>query len=231
MNTIKEWKNEVKEYLESINKELQISEQSKELYYGFEVIDGELKMNPEILFMGINPGAGSGERTYEIKLETDRISYLDDFDGNYRYQLARETIQLFKQVGLSEDEIISKLEKDCVKTNFYHISTVDGKDIKKCFDKSELKFGAYWNKCLEFNLKIISILKPKIVIFEGKSVYDDIISDTYGIKNSWDSHANYGYYYSENENIHFIGYKRLLSNITSNKDLLASKIKAVLKNP
>lgn len=228
MNTIEEWKKEVTEYLELINKQLQTSANSKNLYYGFEVIDGQLKMNPEILFIGINPGKGNGKRHYEIKLETERISYLDDFEGNYSYTLARETINVFKLVGLNEDAIIDKIEKYCVKTNFYHISTDDDKDIKKCFDKSDIKFGEYWNKCLELNLKLISILKPKIVIFEGKSIYDEIIKDTYEIKGSWDNQLDFGYYFSEIENIHFIGYKRIFSNIATNKEIIAKKLKSIL---
>lgn len=228
MNTIEEWKKEVTEYLEKINIQLQKSEDSKNLYYGFEVIDGQLKMNPEILFIGINPGKGNSVRHYEIKLETERISYLDGFDGNYKYTLAKETIEIFKLVVDNEDEIISKFEKDCVKTNFYHISTDDDKDIKKCFDKSDMKFGEYWNKCLEFNLKLITILKPRIVVFEGKSIYDEIIKDTYEIKDSWNNLLDFGYYFSEKENIHFLGYKRIFSNITTNKEIIAEKLKSIL---
>ncbi len=232
MNTIEEWKKEVTEYLETINIQLQKSEDSKNLYYGFEVIDGQLKMNPEILFIGINPGKGgndNGEKNYEIILESERISYLDDFDGNYHYQLARETVNVFKLVGLNEDEIISKLENNCVKTNFFHIVTQKDNHIEECLNKnSETNHIDYWHKSAYFNIQLIRIIKPKIVIFEGKKPYDYIIKGCYEIKNSWNSTLGFGYYYSESENIHFIGYKRIYSNIATNKEIIAEKLKSIL---
>lgn len=227
MNTIEEWKKEVTEYLETINIQLQKSEDSKNLYYGFEVIDGQLKMNPEILFIGINPGYGDKTRHYKIKIETDEISYLDHFEGNYPYPLAREIVRIFELMDINENKIVTKFKNDCVKTNLFHIMTYEEKDIKKCFKNSKLNHSDYWNKSVFYCLELIKLIKPRIVIFEGKSVYNEIIENIYEIENSWDEQLMYGYYFSEIDNIHFLGCQRNRSNILS-KEIIAEKLKSIL---
>ena len=130
---------------------------------------------------------------------------------------------------MNEDEIISKLENNCVKTNFFHIVTQKDNHIEECLNKnSETNHIDYWHKSAYFNIQLIRIIKPKIVIFEGKKPYDYIIKGCYEIKNSWNSTLGFGYYYSESENIHFIGYKRIYSNIATNKEIIAEKLKSIL---
>ncbi|MBV7440422.1 hypothetical protein KRX57_03245 [Weeksellaceae bacterium TAE3-ERU29] len=227
--TIQKWKEEVETYLEDLNKKLLQSEKAKELYYGFEVIDGELKMNPEILFIGINPGAGSKERHYSIRFLSERISYLDYFDNEYNYPLAKETVDIFRSPVLQykDNEIIKILEKQSVKTNLYHIATDNISDIKKCINQSEYNFNDYYCKCIDFSVSLIKILKPKIVIFEGKSVYSEFDDIFYNVKDTWDNSKEFGYAFYEEENIHFLGYKRNYSNICK-KENIAEKLKEIL---
>lgn len=227
-NEIKEWEIEVNNYLKSVNEKLLENNLSKELYYGFEVIDGKIIENPEILFIGINPGFGNEERHYEVKFDSERISYLDYYDNYYNYALARETIKLLKSVGFTNEEVIYKFENKCVKTNLYHIITRQSKDIKKCINHSTIPFDEYYIKSIEFCISLIKIIKPKIVIFEGKEVFNEIIIGCYEKNNSWNKELDFGYYYSESENIHFLGYKRLFSNIL-NKENLSKKIKQIIK--
>ncbi|WP_343329320.1 hypothetical protein [Polaribacter staleyi] len=226
---IEKWKNEVYKYLNSINQKLLKSEKSKELYYGFEVIDGKIIEKPEFLFIGINPGAGNGEKNYKIKLETERISYLDHFDYYYKYALAKQTVELLKLSGFSESEVISKLENNCVKTNLYHIITRQASEIKKCINQSEVSFKDYFNESCKFCISLIKITKPKIVILEGKDVFNQIIENCYEKYNQWNNELNIGYYFSESENIHFLSYKRIFSNILE-KENLAVKLKQIIKN-
>jgi hypothetical protein len=225
---MKKWEDEVSIYLETINKKLQENNNSKELYYGFEVIDGKLIENPEILFIGINPGFGNEERHYQVKLNSERISYLDYFDDYYNYALARETVKLFELAGFNEEEIIYKLENKCVKTNLYHIITRQSNEIKKCINNSELSYDDYYRESTKFCISLIKTLKPKIVILEGKEVFDTIIVDCYEKNDNWDKELNFGYYFSETENIHFIGYKRKFSNILHKKNV-SQKLKQIIK--
>lgn len=229
-NTITNWENQVRNYLELTNRQLQSNEECKKLYYGFEVIDGQIIMNPDFLFIGINPGFGNQEKHFEVKLKSERVSYLDYFDDYYRYDLARETITIFKNVGLNETEIINLLTNKCVKTNLFHIITHKDSDIKKCLNNcKQTNYGEFWSKSVYFCIELLKIIKPKIVIFEGKQAYNAIIEECYDIKNTWKKDLDYGYYYSESENIHFIGYKRLFSNII-NKENIAKKIKEIIES-
>lgn len=223
---LKNWEIDVRNYLKSINEELQNDDEAKKLYFGFEVIDGQLKLNPEILFIGINPGSGSGIHHYDIKFSSERISYLDFFENEYPYPLAKDTISLLSQVGLTKEEIIAKLKNNCVKTNLYHIITSNENEIRFCLNKTQGKFKEYYKNCISTCMSLISILSPRIVVFEGKSAYDAILIDCYGIEDSWDKELNFGYYFSESENIHLIGYSRLYSNIKA-KEHIADKIKSI----
>lgn len=226
-NNIQEWETSVVDYLEELNKKLQVSDEAKNLYFGFEVIDGKLIDNPKILFIGINPGSGNKEKHYTIKFSTERISYLDSFDEEYSYPLAKETSKLFKLAGLSEAEIIDLFENSVVKTNLYHIATKSEKEIKKCLNFSEESFGKYYNKSTFYCIGLIKLLAPKIVIFEGKLAYQEIIEGCFEIKGSWDKDEEAGYYFDEKLNIHFIGYSRTYSNINS-IDNVAERLKKFL---
>lgn len=221
-----DWEENVVTYLNDLNNELIQNDDAKNLYYGFEVIDGQLKKNPEILFIGINPGSGSGERNYQIKFSSERISYLDYFDNEYNYPLARETVNIFREIGLSDEEIISKFENHCVKTNLYNIITHSDKEIKQCTNFSNGKFGDYYHNSISSCISLLKAIKPKIVIFEGKSIYDEVIGGCYEINNSWAKNLKFGHYFSEEENIHFIGYSRVLSTIVG-KENIAAKLKSI----
>jgi hypothetical protein len=229
-NEIKKWKIEVNNYLDFVNENLLKSNESKSLYYGFEVIDGKIIENPEFLFIGINPGAGNGEKHYKIKLETERISYLDYFDNYYKYTLAKETVELLKLTGLSEEEVIFKLENNSVKTNLYHIITRQASEIKKCINQSEISDDDYYNQSCKFCISLIKIIKPKIIILEGKDVFNQIIVNCYKKYNQWDKELNIGYYYSEFEDIHILSYKRSRFSDILNKENLAVKLKQIIKN-
>ncbi|MET3012861.1 hypothetical protein [Flavobacterium psychrophilum] len=225
---VENWKLSVQNYLDNLNNILINYEKCKELYFGFEVIDGLLIENPKILFIGINPGAGNGKKEYKIKMNSERISYLDYFDDEYNYPLAKETIEVFKIAGFSENEIIDLFTNSVVKTNLFHITTRLETDIKKCFDLCpELSYNEYWKKSVEFTINLIKTINPNIVIFEGKSVYDNIVKECYEIKNSWNEYG-VAHYYSDEDKCHFIGYKRLFSNIQSDKNALGQTIKNCL---
>src|SRR5690606_38977076 len=105
-----------------------INSNKKDLYYGFEVLDGKIIEQPRILFIGINPGKGNGTKERNI-FETERISYLDYFDEDYRYHLAEKTIKFFKIIGWTDDKIKNVFENEVMKTNFYHLATENVTDL------------------------------------------------------------------------------------------------------
>jgi hypothetical protein len=220
-------------YLDSLNSLLKANEEAKKLYYGFEIIDGQLRLNPEIMLIGINPGKGNSERNYDVNSgnhEKDYISYIDSFYPGYRYQLAEATIGLLIQSGLSKDQVKLKLENDWVRTNIYPIITDNPKDIKKCINLlGNKKFDEFWDKSVNFCINLIKTLKPKIVIFEGKSAYDAIVVDYYGINGTWNKQFDFGFYNFKESDSYFLGYKRSYNNILSNPVEFAKRLKEIIQ--
>ena len=66
MKDINEWKKEVTDFNSNLTQLLESKSNLKDLYYGYEVIDGKLIDKPKILFIGINPEEvmGSLEKIY-----------------------------------------------------------------------------------------------------------------------------------------------------------------------
>lgn len=223
MRNIKKWKTEVKKYNLELYKKLEINSNKKKLYYGFEVIDGKIIQQPKILFIGINPGKGDGVKEKNI-FETDRISYLDFFDEDYRYHLAEKTINFFKLIGWDEEKIKSIFEKEVVKTNFYHLATKSLSDLNTILNDINYK-KEYFKKSAEFSIQLINLLKPKVLILEGKSVFDNIVEQCYGEK-VWNSN-NYGYLFDKQNNTHIIGYSRGRNFTNIDRTHFTNKLKEI----
>lgn len=234
MMNLKEWKTNVIAYNEQLNEELQKKDKAKELYYGFEVIDGKLIENPEILFIGINPGRGDENEDYKISFETERISYLDVFNEDYRddypntYHLAEKMIRFFKLMEWPDEQIIDLLTNKAVKTNFYHIATDNKSDIITALNvlDKDLKHS-YFKQSAAFTMQLIDIIKPKLVILEGKTVYDAIIVECCEQHNLWNENK-FGAYFDKKLNTQFIGFDRTFS--IENRAVFVDKLKELLES-
>ena len=224
MNSIKEWKSKVKEYNSDLCKKLENESTKKELYYGFEVFDGKIIENPEILYIGINPGKGNEIKNINI-FETERISYLDFFDEDYRYHLAEKTIKFLRAIW-SDERIKKTLSENTMKTNFYHLATENVSDLNSVL--SDIKYNKeYFNKSAEFSISLIEILKPTLVILEGKSVFDYIVGECYQ-KKVWNSEHKYGHYFDKKNNTHILGYSRERGYSAEHYNHFSLKIKEIL---
>ncbi|MEZ7494956.1 hypothetical protein QO206_05630 [Leeuwenhoekiella aequorea] len=235
---IQTWKKEVLEYNNSLNEELKINSEAKELYYGFDVIDGKLLEKAEVLFIGINPGKGSGEVHHTVVMEGEYPSYLEVFFDNYKeiykrpYLLAEFAVNIFMDLGFSNDEINTYFTEKCIKTNFYHIITNSQDDIETVL-KAVGKEKEYNNKSCEFTEGLIKATKPKLVIFEGKAAYNWFVETCCEEYGTWDSQTNIAYYFVEDLNVHCIGFKRNgIGGIEADvKDVIAIiQSKSILKN-
>lgn len=227
---LKDWKKNVIEYNESLNKQLQKNDAAKQLYYGFEIIDGKIIQKPDILFVGINPGKGDGETHYEIKFSTEKTSYVHPFDKEYVYPLAEFAIQIIRELGINDDkQIMDYLLTKCVKTNLFHIVTKGDKQIIPALETIK-SFKSYWKESVTFITQLIKIIEPKIIIFEGKGVFIDIVENTWGKNVSWDNNTNIAHSFIEDLNVHCIGYKRNnWSGFETDPKMVAEEIKNITK--
>lgn len=229
MKNILQWKQEVDNYNSGLKAALDEKSNHKELYYGFEVIDGKLTEHPEILVIGINPGRGNGEYGRNI-FATDQISYLDKYDENYRvdypnrYHLAEKTIKFFELAGWNDAKIKEVFSNKVVKTNFHHLATANIPDLNRVLDDANLS-NEYFKKSAEFSIQLINILKPKAIILEGKAVFDHIVKQCYE-KNVWND-KDFGYFFDEPNPSHILGYNRNISN--DNREYFVKKLKEVLE--
>jgi len=226
-----DWKKQVKEYNFELNNLLTKNSNHKNLYFGFEVFDGKPINNPDILFIGINPGRGNGQFSRDT-FETEQISYLDIYDENYRddypntYHLAEKTIKFFKLVGWDESKIKSIFRKQVIKTNFFHLATENIADLKKVINDINYN-NQYFKKSAEFSIQLINILKPKIVILEGKSVFENIVEQCYE-KQVWNIEG-FGYFFDEENNTHIVGYSRGRDFSNDKRTHFTNKLKEILE--
>jgi DNA-binding transcriptional MerR regulator len=224
----KNWKNDIKNKLESLKIKIDKNEISKSLYGGFYVWDSKFIENPEIMFIGINPGNGNPNNSGKIVTEPEQqISYMEFLDGeNDNYTLAKETIKSFEMAGFSIPEIRELLNEKSIKTNFYYLITKNQNDISKCINQiSDYDFKDFWKQSYEWTGQLIELTKPKVIICEGKSVFDIIKDYDDILESDWKNDC--GYLKRPNGQI-IIGYNRIFSNI-KNKEELSELIKRYVK--
>lgn len=214
------WKKETLKFLDNLKSEIKNDENLRNKCYGFSVIDGTLNLNPQLIFIGINSGAGNREPNLQINFETESCSYLDDY---YRYPLRDQNFELLKKAGLKESEIITGFENSIVKTNLFYIDTISERDLKMFRKKDVDHISCY------LTIELLKILKPKIVIMEGKLVSDMIVKECLGVNNYWDAISKNCFHYQKDLDIYFAGFARNNRNtLAYNQDNLAGKLKAFL---
>ncbi|MCB9302622.1 MAG: hypothetical protein H6566_18425 [Lewinellaceae bacterium] len=222
------WEKEVLESLEALKEELDQNPKAKGLYNGFYVWDSKFIEKPEIMFIGINPGNGNPNNNGSIEVKPSfQMSYLEYLDGeNPTYTIARDTVKAFTKAGYTEEEIRNLLDDKSVKTNFYYIITKKEGDISKCLNSLEKgRFKTYWQQSLNWTGKLIEIVKPKVVICEGKGIFTEMVVNMTGNKNSvWENDCGY---FQEGETT-FLGYGRVFSNM-KNIEVFSGLIKRYIK--
>lgn len=224
----KNWSNEIDKELKILKSKIDLNDKTKSLYGGFYVWDSKFVQNPEIMFIGINPGSGNPNNDGGVVTEpAEQISYMEFLDGeNSTYTLAIETIKAFEIAGFTIPEIRELLNEKSIKTNFYYLITKNQNDISKCLNQVEdYSFKDFWQKSYDWTGKLIEITNPKVIICEGKSVYDMIKDYDEIAETDWKNDC--GFIKRPNGQI-IIGYSRIFSNI-KNKDGLASLIKKFVK--
>lgn len=225
----KDWLLEVEQEISKISQKINERPQNLEKCNGFYVWDSQYVESPKIMFLGINPGWGGGT-DFQINVNPySRLSYIDHLDEEYSYPLARETVEAFKIAGYSEDEIRSLFENDCVKSNFHYIVTRNQGDMNKCFTELNDYSGKdYWQQSYIWTSELISFVNPKVIICEGKSVFNYLMDDMFDFNEDkfvWENSCGFSV---DRNGLVILGYERSYSGI-KNKEALAELIQRFTK--
>lgn len=219
MNIINEYepiKIEIKQIRDNIMSLMKLGEKEEQLYKGTIVFFSNLNYQPDFLFIGINPGSGfyktTGIKYRETELDPDDdFEYLSGVENGYDYNLAKQTREVF-----SKTNHYQKLYNS-VKINHFYTCTDNFKELEEfnriIGQKYSINLKQYSKK---WTLKLIEIIKPKVIICEGKISFNLLMS--YFEKNpSWVNDVSL----QEIDNrIIAIGYRRNYSNIPNKESLI-----------
>lgn len=225
----KNWSSNIQEVLSTIKLKIDGNDIAKSFYGGFYVWDSKYIESPEIMFIGINPGNGNPNNSGQLITNPEpQISYMEFLDGeNPNYKLANETVKSFEMAGYNIAEIRDLLNNRSIKTNFHYIITKNQPDIRKCFNLLEnYSYNDFWEQSYKWTGQLIELTNPKVIICEGKWVFDTIKDYDEVVEEKWDKDC--GYFTRPNGQV-IIGYNRLFSNI-KNKEELSNLIKKYIKN-
>jgi hypothetical protein len=185
------------------------------IYKGTVILFSQLLHRPPFLFIGINPGAGyfnsTGNNYRENELNPDPGFEYVDAENDYDYTLARQTRDVFAQTRFKD------CLSACVKTNLFYTCTSNARELYQFNDIVKEKHGVnYWELSAEWTREIIGIVKPTVIICEGKSVINRLAS-YYGMDVYW--HNEIGSF-QINGGSRVIGYKRRYSHILNRVSLI-----------
>ncbi|MDQ2720669.1 MAG: hypothetical protein M3Z26_13050 [Bacteroidota bacterium] len=221
----KKMKPEIKSFHDEMMEKLNTNEEMKKVYWGWKVWFSQIIDEPEILFIGINPRDEGGELTLDPDGELQYIN-----DENIKWPLNRDTRQVFKEV-LEKENLVDLA--NCIKTNYYYLATESPKDIETIADflgrkndKSALG-DRFFENSKKWTRQILEIIKPKLIVCEGKSAFDLLIQHPLESKKIIREEDVY-YYYNEILKTNILYYKRLKGGGILNKDLLIEKLREVL---
>lgn len=152
-----------------------VSKVASEAELDFYPLQSEAKMNPEIMFLGLNPGGGA---TYEsqcnnldwgpkgIPITVERLLL-----GNPDYEKNAQNWSIIK--GLNKIPSFAHVlsNGDYVFANYFYLSTPDFNDVPKKY-KNALAL------CERLTYEFIDIIKPKKIIILGTSSGIDRLSIT-----------------------------------------------------
>ena len=167
---------EVKEFADRLIQRAGEDEELGKLYKGTQVFLSPVKKNPQILFLGINPGAGYFNNNHEpvykfgpqeqMEYVSEEYALSDDWKYVFGYGCYKDRPET---ENLHRPDI---LENAC-KTNCFFFATKDSADLKKLIRLSGKYFGAELvEKSKDWTRRIVRFLDPEIIICEGKQAFE-----------------------------------------------------------
>ena len=214
---------EVKELADRIILLTEKDEELKSLYRGTTIYFSPIQENPDIMFLGINPGAGHYNHTNNTPIYNfeplEEMEYLSQ-----EYNLANDWQYVFGEKNLN---CIGVLEW-AFKTNCFYIATDDSKKLKRFIQLS----GKYLkNEIIEkskgWTIRMIKLISPKILICEGFAAFDylkNFLGDELVICDEESKQAGENCKCARFRNIVVFGFKRDVSSRFKDIEIVIDKI-------
>ncbi len=159
-NELQKIQDEVRNYYFDLEKETNEN-------FGCKIFYSNLSEQTDILFIGINPGTGDDNTEKNVELEDYFQYFNEDWENN---SLAKDTLEVFEKADYLNKLKELNAENKIVKTNLYYILTKGTNGLDYYIDK----FGqSFKDKHIDWTNRLIIICKPKLIIFEGKRLFDD----------------------------------------------------------
>lgn len=158
----------LEKWAEELRKEvcLKWKEYEEKLPKGFELFYSPVRMSPDVMIIGFNPGGGTDDvKCYEEPeplAEHGYITYGLPRPGKKPYRLAEKMYQLFKEMGHE------KTLQNSVKLNLIFFRSGD---IKEWNNMDKVARKDLDNFCCEKVKNVISTLQPKLILTEGLLTY------------------------------------------------------------
>ncbi len=136
------------------------------LYRGASLWYSPIVENPEVMFLGINPGAGFyNNNNNQLCHFFEPLKIMEYTDPKQDYQLKWEWMYIFGEKGLNRLDVLSK----SVKTNFCYLATEDEAALKKLFTQIRGKLNiAPYEVFGNWTRQVVQQIHPKLLICEGK---------------------------------------------------------------
>lgn len=149
------------------------------LYRGTSLWYSPIVENPDVMFLGINPGAGFyNNNNHQLCHFFEPLKIMEYTDPKQDYQLKWEWMYIFGEKGLNRLDVLSK----SVKTNFCYLATEDEAALKKLFTQIRGKLNiAPYEIFGNWTRQIIQQINPKLLICEGKDALEFL--KTWSFKN------------------------------------------------
>jgi hypothetical protein len=217
-------KEDVNKFIDKISPIIEKDNELRKLCLGWRILFSNLIEKPTILFIGINPGAGmSGDFNSKFLDDELQLEYINIESNNY--QLAKETIALFELMGHSDI-----LKSSSMKTNYNFLITTNLNRLDRFLNRLyyvDLQLHKeFLSKTIEWTEDMFQkMIQPKIIICEGKRVYEDINRNNFvGEEDKnwvWTRPwvEGCGYWERKKDGLILFGYERSYSYIKNKKNV------------
>lgn len=205
---------EVEDFVNQITNDESLKKILEKHYKGTQILFSPLYNKPNIMLIGINPGAGYNKNEDKNVKRFNPMKFMEYVGGGY--MLARQTRKLFELSGLTISDL-----KNSVKTNCFFIATTNAKELDALLKNLE-KYNIR-TKSQKWINSLIEIVEPKLIICEGKKAFKELIKDE-----NFQFTSKKGPYFTTLNSIPVIGYDRKFS-VIKEKQQVAKLINEKLK--